>query len=409
MMYHPGSIFVVSMLVLGGMLLLPQDGRGDAAPRVERVINNLQVIDFSIPQQTGESATLAARMEVYKAPGVSMAVINDGAIEWARGFGVLEAGDTARVSEQSIFQAASVSKYVTAILVLHLVDRNRLDLDADVNRYLKSWKVPDGEFTRNRKVTLRYLLSHQAGMPNVDNITQEEGESEATLAQILGGRKPALTPPAVPGWEPGSRWSYSNIGYTVIQLLLEDVTGKPFPQLAEEVLFRPLGMNSSSFSYPLPEAWRRREAWPHDSSGQPRTPEQDGVARTMGGLLTTPTDVAMLTLEIMRAHQGAQNRIISPETARLLVTRQIGVPMEALGLPLSNGLGIFIDDTTDEACFLHTGHNRPGTTFVIVAYPALGKGAVIGVNGNVGDRLYLEIIAAVAREYDWPSGQPFKR
>ena len=182
------------------------------------VINNLQVIDFSIAKQTGESATLAERMEYYKTPGVSLAVINDNAIEWVAGYGFLKAGETARVTEKSIFQAASVSKYVTAILTLHFVEKGVLDLDTDVNRFLTSWKVPDSEFTKNKTVTLRYLLSHQAGIPNVNNIKQEAEKPKATLVQILSGKKPALTPPAVPIREPGSQWEYSNIGYTLIQL-----------------------------------------------------------------------------------------------------------------------------------------------------------------------------------------------
>ena len=77
-------------------------------------------------------------------------------------------------------------------------------------------------------------------------------------------------------------------------------------------------------------------------------------------------------------------------------------------MPLGMGLGVFIDQSTKEVSFLHPGHNSPGTTFVFIAYPALGKGAVIAANGNLGDRLYLEILAGLAIEYQWPSGQPFK-
>jgi CubicO group peptidase (beta-lactamase class C family) len=373
-----------------------------------QVINNLQVIDFSIAKQTGESAALVKRMEYYKTPGVSLAVINENAIEWAAGYGLLKAGETAQVTEKSIFQAASVSKYVTAILVLYFVEKGVLDLDSDVNQFLTSWKVPDSEFTKNKKVTLRHLLSHQSGIPNVNNIKQEDGRSDATLVQILKGEKPALTPPALPVREPGSQWEYSNIGYTLIQLILEDITHNQLSQIADEILFGPLEMNSSSFSYPLQGDWQKHEAWPHDSDGHARNPEMDGLARSMGGLLTTPGDLAKLTIEVMKAYQGKSNTIISQKTARHLVTKQIEVPLEALGLPLSNGLGVFIDISTEDVCFLHPGHNSPGSTCVVVAYPALGKGAIIAVNGNVGDRLYLEILASLAIVYDWPSGQPFK-
>jgi len=362
------------------------------------------VIDFSAPEQTGESATLAERMEFYKVPGVSIAVINDSAIEWEKGAGYLTAGDPARVDEKSVFQTGSVSKFVTSVLTLHFVEKGLLDLDADVDRYLTSWRIPNNEFSRNRKVTLRHLLSHQSGIP-----AQSQLDDSASVLQILSGKRPAKNPPAAPVTEPGSQWNYSNIGYVVIQLILEDLTGKPFDRLAAEVIFKPLGMTSSSFSYPLPEKLRKHEAMPHATDGSPRAPEQACKARTPGGLLSTPHDMAILVLEVMNAFNGKSNRIISPETARTMLTKLVDVPPEALGLPLGMGLGVFIDTSIEETCFLHPGHNSPGTTFVFLAYPALGKGAVVAANGNIGDRLYLEILASLAIEYAWPSGQPFKR
>lgn len=394
---------------LAGLLFAPHTSHAQAGPRPDRVIANLQVIDFSKPLQTGEVASLDARMEYYNVPGVSIAVINDNAIEWARGFGHLQAGSAAPVNEDSIFQTASVSKYVTALLALYYVEKGVLDLDSEANRFLTSWKIPDSEFTRDKKVTLRNLLSHQSGIPNVGNIEQEKGMSDPTLAQILGGVRPALTPPALPTFEPGSQWAYSNIGYVIIQMMLEDATGKSLPLIAEEVLFRPLGMESSSFSYPLPKKLRSREAMPHGTDGMAALPDLDGLACAMGGLLSTPDDMARLTVDVMQAYQGKPSKVISQATARLLVTKQIDVPIEALGVPLSDGLGVFLDATTEEVAFTHPGHNAPGSTFLIVAYPALGKGAIIATNGNIGDRLALEILAGLAIEYKWPSGQPFRR
>jgi CubicO group peptidase (beta-lactamase class C family) len=381
----------------------------ESESRRERVLNNLQVIDFANQRQTGKSAPLAERMEFYKTPGVSLVVIDDTAIDWSHASGLLKASEPAQVTEGSVFQAGSVSKFVAAVLVLRFVEEGLLDLNADVNRYLTSWKVPENEFTGEKKVTLGYLLSHQAGMPSFPQFEQESGKPDPTLPQMLNGERPALNPSAVPCYEPGSQWAYSNIGYAVIQLVLEDLTGKRLQQIAVDMLFGPLGMRSSSFSYPLTRDLKPDEAWPHDSQGQPRPPEQEGPARAVGGLMTTPGDMAKLVLEVMKAYQGDTTRIISPETARLMVSRQVRVPTEALGVPLSEGLGVFIDDTTDEVCFVHPGHNSPGTTFIMMAYPAMGKGAVIAVNGNVGDRLYLEVIASLAQEYGWPSGQPFKQ
>jgi len=195
----------------------------------------------------------------------------------------------------------------------------------------------------------------------------------------------------------------------IVQMMLEDMTGKALPRIADEVLFGPLRMKSSSFSYPLAKRFRKREALPHGTDGVVGTPDMDGPACAMGGLLSTPSDMARLTIDVMRAYQAGSGKVISQATARLLVTKQIDVPMEALGVPLDQGLGVFIDKTTDEVAFAQPGHNAPGSTFLVVAYPALGKGAIIGTNGNVGDRLALEILASLAIEYKWPSGQPFRR
>jgi len=391
-------------LILAGVFLLPRPSPSQTVSRVDRVLNNLQVIDFAAGEQTGESSPLADRMAFYKVPGVSVALINDYAIEWEKGVGFLKAGDPSPVDEHSIFQVGSVSKFVTAVIVMHFVEKGMLDLDADVNRSLTSWKMPENELTAKRTVTLRHLLSHQSGIP-----AQKQLESSASVTQILSGTKPAVNPPAMPEFEPGTQWNYSNLGYVVIQQILEDVTGKPFDRLAAEIIFEPLAMSSSSFSYPLAEDLRRYEAMPHGTDGLARTPEQFDRARTPGGLLSTTRDMAVFTIEVMNAWRGKSSRVISQETAALLVSRQVKVPTAALGVPLSNGLGVFIDDTTEEVCFVHPGHNSPGSTFVTVAYPALGKGAVIAANGNIGDRLYAEILAGLSVEYGWPSGQWFKK
>lgn len=399
-------------LLIGFVLLSQAATTQEIDQKINRVTDNLQVIDnwTGMPVQTGESSTLSQRMEFYKVPGVTIAVINDNSVEWARGFGYLKAGSPERVDRNSIFETGSVSKMVTALIALYYVEKGFLDLDSDVNRFLKSWKVPDNEFTENKKVTLRYLLSHQAGIPPSNLISSEEGKPLPTLPQVLNGEKPALNPAAIPEFEPGSKWTYSNVGYIVVQMILEDVVGKPFTRIAEEVLFKPLGMKSSSFSYPLSKKNQKREAMPHGTDGSAGIPcPVDGFAVTPGGLTTTPGDMAVLTIEVMKAWQGKSTRVVSPGMARLLTEKQIEIPIEAFGIPASNGLGSFLLNTTDEVAFFHLGHSYPGSTFVVFAFPALGKAAIIGANGNLGDRLYLEILASLAIEYQWPAGQVFKQ
>ena len=176
--------------------------------------------------QSSQLLTLAERMAFYKVPGVSIAVIDRNRIEWAKGYGVLKAGSVVAVTPDSFFEAASTTKAVVAAIVLGLVQEGKLDLDADVNQYLKSWRVAENDFTKRQKVTLRLLLTHRAGLP-ATNFPYDEKGAPPTLLQVLNGEAPAGNKAAVVELLPGSKWQYSNIGYVVIQQLLEDVLAKP--------------------------------------------------------------------------------------------------------------------------------------------------------------------------------------
>ncbi len=245
------------------------DDKALTAQRIKSVENGLVEFNPGAPAPAGlapKLLPLAERMAFYKVPGVSIAVIDQGRIEWARGYGVLKAGSPAPVASDSFFEAASTTKAVVAALVLGLAQEGKLDLDADVNRYLKSWRVAENEFTRQKKVTLRLLLSHRAGLP-ATNFPYDEKGAPPTLRQVLDGQAPAGNKAAVVELLPGSKWQYSNIGYVVIQQLLEDVSGKPLAEIARERVFAPLRMASSTFVYPLDPARRKNEALPHDELG----------------------------------------------------------------------------------------------------------------------------------------------
>jgi CubicO group peptidase (beta-lactamase class C family) len=149
---------------------------------------------------------LAERMAHYKVPGLSVAVINDGKIEWARGYGVVEKDGDRPVTADTLFLAGSISKPVAALAALRLVEQGKLSLDEDVNLKLKTWKVPENEFTKEKKVTLRGLLSHSAGL-TVHGFPGYAVDAPApTLVQILNGEKPANTGAIRVDIEPGSRW-----------------------------------------------------------------------------------------------------------------------------------------------------------------------------------------------------------
>lgn len=205
---------------------------------------------------TGEGPvrwTLADRMAHHKVPGLSVAVIDSGRIVWARGFGVKEAGGTDSVTTETLFQAGSISKPTFAVGLMRLVQDGRLSLDEDVNVKLTSWKVPENRFTATEKVTLRRLLSHNAGLTVHGFPGYEAGTPVPTVVQVLDGIKPANTAAVRVDTFPGAISRYSGGGTTVAMLVTTDVTQKSFPALMKELILGPAGMRHSTYDNPLPD------------------------------------------------------------------------------------------------------------------------------------------------------------
>ncbi len=395
------SIAVVLSLISS----LGEDPDALVRQRIDRIENGL--IEFTsprdlfqaIPVEGGSLKTLAERMAHYRTPGVSIAVIDDFALDRAKPYGILRAGQERPVTLDSYFEAASTSKLVTAAIVLHYVEKGTLRLDEDINTYLRSWQLPENEFTHQQKVTMRLLLTHRAGLP-ATNFPVKENAGEPTLVKILKGESPALNKPAVVEFVPGTKWQYSNIGYVVIQQILEDKIGKPFFRIAQETVFEPLGMKHSTFTYPLARELQNNEAWPHDEEGTLREPQMVLNAQAHGGLMTTPSDLALFAVELMRAYDGRSERLLSKEMARQMFDKAVDLdPAVMGGLPLSEGMGAFLYGEGDGLVFLHPGGNSPGMNCWLFGYPKTGRGAVIMTNGASGEILAMEIISAVVREF----------
>jgi len=397
--------FIFALLTVASCSVQKQDQR--VVQNIRNVENGLLEVKIG-PQgleRTQNAATLSARMAFYNVPGLSIAVINDNKIEWARGYGVLKAGTGTPVTTESLFEAASTSKLVTAAIALRYVQEGALKLDEDVNAYLRSWRIPENEFTREKKVTLRLLLTHQSGLPTT-NFGYDAEAGIPTLIQVLNGESPAQNRPAVAEFVPGSKWQYSNIGYDVIQQLLEDVAGKPFEHVAREIVFEPLGMKSSTFAYPLEPALQAREAMPHDETGAAGEHRMHHTALAHGGLMTTPSDLALFAVELMRAYQGKSERILSQDMARQMLHGELDLdPGVFGGIALGEGLGVFLRGKGQGFSFLHPGSNLPGTTCWLEACPASGQGVVIMANGAQSELLSFEILSPVISGYQWPVGQ----
>jgi CubicO group peptidase (beta-lactamase class C family) len=163
--------------------------------------------------KTPPAQNLIDRMQHHNVPGVSIAVIDNGRIDWARGYGFADVGTNQKVDLDTLFQAASISKPVTAMAALHFVEEGKLALDEDVNRRLASWKVPENEYTKTEKVTLRRILSHSAGLTVHAVAGYAVGEPVPSLVDILNGKKGTYSAPVVIDFVPGSKMRYSGGGF----------------------------------------------------------------------------------------------------------------------------------------------------------------------------------------------------
>jgi CubicO group peptidase (beta-lactamase class C family) len=335
---------------------------------------------------------IRAEMQKRRIPGLSLAIIQDGKIVKAKGFGVTETGGESPVTTSTLFQAGSISKPVSALGALRLVDEGRLALDEDVNARLVTWKVPENEFTRQKMVTLRGLLSHTAGLTVHGFPGYATDEPVPTLVQVLNGAKPANTRPIRVDVLPGSRWRYSGGGYTVMQQMVTDVTGKPFPRFMQEAVLKPIGMRESTFEQPLPAEKAKVAASGHlRDRGPVKGKWHIYPEMAAAGLWTTPSDLARFAIAVQEAAAGHAGKTLSRQMARQMITEQKD----------TYGLGVGLQGSGAALRFGHGGRDE-GFDAQLVAYAKTGQGAVIMINANDNSGMVPRILEAVARAYRWP-------
>jgi len=336
------------------------------------------------------------RMDHYRVPGVSIAMINENRLEWAKAYGLANNFTEDSVTPRTLFQSGSIGKAVVTTVALQLVEQGIFSLDTPVNQYLKSWQIPENSFTRRTPVTLRQLLSHTGGVTLPGVIGYQYGEPLPDLIQILNGVPPANTPPVLVDRVPGTAFRYSSGGFMIVQQMIMDQTGNrsTFPEIIEKNVFQPAQMTSSTFEF-TPDTSKIEVAAGHRATGKKvegswyRYPEMG-----MGVFWTTPSDMASFMIQIMKAYQGLPNQLMSEKSARIMLDYQ--APDQGLGLKLG-------DDGKDRFYFYHRGAVEGFQTFM-VAYPLKGQGAVIMTNGDNGWPLIQEIIKSISVEYKWVRG-----
>ncbi len=393
------SICITSIFSVTGFAqiqVLPYTRDINLDERIRRVENGL-LPSVIVKGEPNGAVRLIDRMQYYKTPGVSIAVINNGKIEWARGYGFLEVGGNRPVTTETLFQAASISKPVAAMGVLRLVQENKLNLDEDVNKKLVSWKVPENDFTKEQKVTLRGLLSHSASI----TVHGFEGYSSdmqvPTLLEILDGTASANSKPIRVDAVLNKEFIYAGGGYVIMQELLADVTGKQFPAFMQETIFKKLGMTRSTYRQPLPKEFRDSAAIGYRPNGEKVKGNWNTYPEmAAAGLWSTPSDLARFMIEIQKSKTGKSNRILSVKMINEMLTPQVG----------GWGLGLELGGKNESERFGHGGSNE-GYRCMMIAYTKTGQGAVVMTNSDNGDELAAEILGSVAREYGWLNYLPF--
>ncbi|PKG81004.1 hypothetical protein CXF85_19765 [Colwellia sp. 75C3] len=333
--------------------------------------------------------TLHERMKNYGVPGVGIAVIQDHKVVWFKTYGLADRETGKIANNKTLFQAGSVSKPFAAFGALQLVEAGKLSLDADVNSFLKSWKLPNNKFTAQAKVTLRHLLSHTGGVSVHGFGGYAEGKKVPTVLQVLEGSGPANSSPVRVDKLPGEGFRYSGGGYTIAQLMMSDVTGKQFDDLLNEMLIKPLRMMQSTYNQPLPPNLLK-----HAAAGV----LPDGVAvpgkrhiypeMAAAGLWTTANDLALFTIEMQKALNG-ESQLISKSMAETMAT-----PVDA-----GYGLGWGISKRGGSSYFSHGGWDE-GFSSQLTSHMNNGDGVVVMINSN-HPAFINEVVNAVAHTYSW--------
>lgn len=333
------------------------------------------------------------RMKEFNVPGFSFALISDGEIEWTGYYGVKDANTGTPVDHETLFQAASIAKPVTAFAIGRMHDAGLFELDAPVEQYLTDFVLP-GQQMWTSSVTLRNILAHTSGISGGGYPGYEQGVELPTELQILTGMSPANTQAIRLENEPNTTIAYSGGGYTLIEHMLQARLESDFADIMQEWVFEPLDLSASSFLQPLPQTAHEKVAKAHELDGA----VVDGgwnnyPERAAAGLWTTADDLARFAIEVRNAYLG-DSELLSQATAHEMLSSQID----------DAAVGFLVRGEGDSFTFRHAGSNR-GYFGYFVMHLNSGDGAVYLSNSNNGSTLGAEMLRAASRHYGWAEMQ----
>jgi CubicO group peptidase (beta-lactamase class C family) len=383
------TLFKLFALILLLLTTLTGYAQNNTKENIAKVENGL----FAPIQIEGEKNwNILDRMAFYKTPGLSIAVIQNYRLVWAKGYGFANDSSKTPVTTQTLFQAGSISKSLNAVGVLKVAEEKKIDLYADINVYLKSWKFPYDSLSKGKKITMANLLSHTGGINLQGFGGYLPGKPLPTIVQVLNGEKPANSPRIRSAFEPGLRPEYSGGGIIISQQIVMDITGQDYAGYMQQAVLKPLGMNNSTFSQPPAAVYEGKLATGYNIVGNPIPgryrifPEQAAA-----GLWTNPTDLATFVIGMQLAYEGKSVKVLTQQSARLMFT----LYQNKMGI----ALGAFINVLDSTKYFTH-----PGSTvgFQSIYYGSLrgGNGVVVMLNSG-SQQLATEVVNSVAKVYEF--------
>ncbi|NQX82302.1 MAG: serine hydrolase [Flavobacteriaceae bacterium] len=378
-------IFVLALFLNACTTENQKTNNNDLIKKVETgLISNVYI-------EGGLAWSIEERMKHYGIPGISIAVINNGEIVWTKAYGIMDKESKAPVTKQTLFQA--VSQPVSAYGALTLVEQNKVSLNKNINSYLKSWKVADNEFTKEKKVTLKNLLNHSAGI-NIHAIPgYSTDEDVPTLIEVLNGTPPSKKGPILLNKKPETNHYNSGGGFTIVQQMMIDVEGKKFPEIMNELVLQPLEMTNSTFNQPLTVEQLKVAATGYMADGsmvKGKSHTYPGMAAN--GLWTNAEDLAKFIINIQKTLKNNSNKGLSKDMTAEMLTKSPFIED-------SYGLGTYVSNRNDETYFGQGSWNR-GFYSYMTAHRDKGYGVVVLTN-STHPNFAFELIRSVALAYDW--------
>lgn len=392
--------FLLVTFLLFQNYLFSQENRSNS--KIKLVENNLYLSpDFKFDDdkpsvfnsEKTKRYTIAERMAFHKVPSVSIAVINNGKIEWVKAYGYADIKGTRLADIHTLYQAASLSKTINAMLLFKFVEQGKLSLDKDIREYLKTWKIPENEFSKGKTITLRNLLSHTGGFGTSGFAGYPKQENLPTINQILNGEYPANSDAVKTITPVNTNFSYSGGGTLVSRKIIDDNFSVNYDSLMNVHVFEPLNLTESTFGQPLDEEKWKNFALAYNDTSEYKSKYYIYPEQAPDGLWTTAGDMAKIVLSIQQSLVGNKNTFLNKNTVEEMTSPVLNTKAIACGT--------FILSKGSRKYFTHLGGNNGFQSIYIGSFIG-GKGVVILTNASNGGHPFIkELVNSVAKVYKW--------